>query len=522
VEGPLTLNQIVQKTELEAGQVKESLVCLIQHNIMYFSVSEEQSHYHLLLNNIFVRVRFPRFCGIAKELFPVAGIIILRELFTNGRMTRTQLVAKVKDHRGRGGFSVVDDDAKIQAEIDELIKGQFLRLASAELRDAIEREVSGKKEQSTSRLTVESHRPVSAPSVGARGRGRGRGRGAAAAPKRLRPDDDEGNEKKKAKTKSKSDDVVEAAETCIPTLDYEYTNQSEALWFINPIPFEDVIRREKCTTLLETKFEHAAALVVSEMWDMVSALRGQKWVDRVIPEEKIAQKILALPTQPPFTPDLLQRVFLVITEGRIAKCVSSRGDNKYSLDVPEMMRMLRQREVESIIYNRYELQGLRIFRLLVMKTALEEQQVAKMTMISPTETRAKLTEMLRGDVIQVREIPKTKQDYKPQNVLFFWSVNWPNLVTLLTDQIYQAINNVNVKLHHELESHAGILQRYDAELRAVKSGAQASVNMLREHEEKAKMLLDIQDRMEDAILALDDTLFILSDNVDQDSNFISK
>lgn len=85
-------------------------------------------------------------------------------------------------------------------------------------------------------------------------------------------------------------------------------------------------------------------------------------------------------------------------------------------------------------------------------------------MMSPVDVRERLTEMLHADLVQVREIPKGKQDYKPSNVLFFWNVNWPNALSILIDRTYHATYNVLMRLNHELDENALLLQKYEEDV----------------------------------------------------------
>lgn len=153
LEGHKTLEVLVAKTDLAEDRVKESLRLLIQHNLVYFSMVGEAVHYHLIVQNIFVRLRFPKFSNLMKKRFPLTvcivsavthnkGEIMVREIFTNGRMTRAQLVSKAKEQaRKRSPHSDPPSEDDLLKEIDDAIKSQYLRLATAEIRDAVERDM---------------------------------------------------------------------------------------------------------------------------------------------------------------------------------------------------------------------------------------------------------------------------------------------------------------------------------------------------------------------------------------------
>jgi hypothetical protein len=69
LEGPLTLENLVKNTELAEDRVKECLRLLIHHNLVYYSIQDEIVFYHLVVANIFVRLRFPKFSSIMETKF---------------------------------------------------------------------------------------------------------------------------------------------------------------------------------------------------------------------------------------------------------------------------------------------------------------------------------------------------------------------------------------------------------------------------------------------------------------------
>lgn len=71
LEGHITLESIVAQTDLGEDRVKESLRLLIQHNLVYFSMMGDTVFYHVVIQHIFVRLRFPRFSLLMKKRYPV-------------------------------------------------------------------------------------------------------------------------------------------------------------------------------------------------------------------------------------------------------------------------------------------------------------------------------------------------------------------------------------------------------------------------------------------------------------------
>ena len=68
-KGPATLVEIVSNTKLQPDQVKECLIVAIQHNFVYFVQTRQSEKYHIVLDNLVIRLRFPQFIKLAREKF---------------------------------------------------------------------------------------------------------------------------------------------------------------------------------------------------------------------------------------------------------------------------------------------------------------------------------------------------------------------------------------------------------------------------------------------------------------------
>jgi len=177
------------------------------------------------------------------------------------------------------------------------------------------------------------------------------------------------------------------------------------------------------------------------------------------------------------------------------------------LEVSFVTSELRQKLIDTYIFQKYGISSLRLFRILLMRGSVEESELVKICMISAAEARERLLGMLHCDLLEVREIPKGKPgDYKPSSVLFFWHVNCQNVLRILVDQTYHAAHNVLVRLHHELDQNLALLTKAD-EAVDPKNG----LSLTKDEKSKLQWVKEVQERMEDAILSLDETIVLLTD-----------
>jgi hypothetical protein len=73
--GQQTLQQLRQRTQLIESQVREALLVGLQHNFVIVNpeplktASTVQIYYAILIDNVLIRIRFPRFALHAKHTF---------------------------------------------------------------------------------------------------------------------------------------------------------------------------------------------------------------------------------------------------------------------------------------------------------------------------------------------------------------------------------------------------------------------------------------------------------------------
>uniref|UniRef100_A0A804RLF8 DNA-directed RNA polymerase III subunit RPC3 n=1 Tax=Zea mays TaxID=4577 RepID=A0A804RLF8_MAIZE len=97
--GALSLQDIVRRLELSPGQVKNSLLILIQHNCVQAYTSPRGAGdrtvtlYLAIFDNVLHRLRFSKFLSVVRVDIPESEVL-LEGLLQNGRLTFEQLVER--------------------------------------------------------------------------------------------------------------------------------------------------------------------------------------------------------------------------------------------------------------------------------------------------------------------------------------------------------------------------------------------------------------------------------------------
>jgi len=197
---------------------------------------------------------------------------------------------------------------------------------------------------------------------------------------------------------------------------------------------------------------------------------------------------------------------------QILKQIQDHNKARYYVNVPTIMKLIKDKTVDSIIKEKFGPDCLRIFRLLFLKKHLEEQQISDMAMISLKDARNCLYTMLASDYVQIQELQKGK---KHNASIFLWSVDIPHLYHCFIRDIYKAIKNLMLRLQYETDNNQLLLLKEEEQERRHNEGIQHDI--LTEAEKKQSLrFTELQKRMHHAISRMDHTLMILADRVDEE------
>ena len=163
-------------------------------------------------------------------------------------------------------------------------------------------------------------------------------------------------------------------------------DDDKILWRANYEEFHRRFRHKACASLVLAKVDSEASCVLSAMLILSrpheSKLREER--SPPLPEAEIVAAVaeandsLRLPSER--VPAVLLR--LAADTSELITCAGEgHGGPAYCVNMKRIIDLIRMKEVEAVVKERWGGQACRIFRLLLVKRQLEQKQIAEMAML---------------------------------------------------------------------------------------------------------------------------------------------
>jgi len=134
-------------------------------------------------------------------------------------------------------------------------------------------------------------------------------------------------------------------------------------------------------------------------------------------------------------------------------CKTLSCTNKYNKMFHDLkhftMSLIRMKEIEAVVRERFGGPACRIFRLLLLKRNLEQKQIAEMAMIPVKDTRELLYKLLKAKYVQIQELART-MDHAPSRTFYLWRVDPICAAGQVGREIYKATFNLRARLMFEM------------------------------------------------------------------------
>ena len=102
--------------------------------------------------------------------------------------------------------------------------------------------------------------------------------------------------------------------------------------------------------------------------------------------------------------------------------LSDLNGGSYAVSLSNAASFIRRKTLESIIEDKMGFMSRRIFSLLIQHRQLEQKQISDFAMMPLKDCREKLYLMLKANVLQLQEIPKSF-DRAPSKTIYLWRVS---------------------------------------------------------------------------------------------------
>jgi DNA-directed RNA polymerase III subunit RPC3 len=543
-----TLDELVRVTGLDKGLVRESLIVGIQHNFVVGMEQEREgtkagggknvlTTYHLILENVLVRVRFPAYIVQAKEKFGDYAEQIVMAILKEGRATvQTLLALPLEEGLPDYSHQCVLDSVKVLKDNKYLMEvpkantestlpcrsssrplttgdeDDDTPLARGRKRSSsgtvITKKTGSEKDGTTSTAKRTAKAPVRAKKSSSNAKKTAM---LSVAPElRIYDNDDDGAAPSFSSAMQMDDFPIEPLVP--PTTNSSITATSihlehdETRYCLDYDRFNREFAKDACIAFVGEKIDLNAAGIFREMFEVSET-------SRLVSEERLHFN-LTNPERPSYDRSLaaLPKARLLHYLDLMSKDrtqMLTKHSNGYSINHKSILTMVKQKMIESVVLDKFGGDSLRIFRLLLLKNLLEQKQVSELAMTPIKETRDCLYKMLQHHFVHLQEVPRTSE-HIPSKTFYLWCVRLPHVQKTLINDMYKAMRNMRLRLSHTLVSHQDLYAKREEEERILLHNPKYSLLTDAEHAQLADLQI-VQERLEVSVIHLDASIRILED-----------
>ena len=373
---------------------------LVQHNCvlpLQTMKSDDDVVYKIEIDDILHRLRYPRFLLHVRECLGKTHEILLEGLLEHGRLRSHQLFARASASPGYDRDS--NQGKSLEDIFGELVEGRFVERVPIGY-GSKQRSVSdGKAEQVGSQAT-----------------------------EREKSNDVQSRSTIHDDRHKLSAEVVGLGE------------EDDALWRVNANEFNRRFRHIACAALVREKVDQSAGHLLLTMLELSRGHEVQVDEERStsVTEADIMQKLSGsgAATQMKNMKSALEKLSADTSE--LISCIgNTHGGANYCVNMRRIIDLIRIKEIEAVVRERFGGPACRIFRLLLLKRNLEQKQIAEMAMIPVKDTRELLYKLLKAEYVQIQEVARTS-DHAPSRTFYLWRVDLLRVVEQVGRDLYRA------------------------------------------------------------------------------------
>ncbi|GJQ11299.1 hypothetical protein GpartN1_g3090.t1 [Galdieria partita] len=494
--GTCGFKELVKLSGVSAEKVKQAVAVLLQHNVVCayerdsgrvfmnkpWNLDGEEGVevvFEAKVEEVLLRLRFPRFIQLAREYYGETGEVLCQILLERGLLSFEDVIQVGITH-GRLKSSAVADSI-----LHKMIDDNFVCVAGCEYHEKNEKDI-------------------------------------LASPSGM-----------KRKRSTSSDSFPGREEDGVQNSSESFRFAQLELYRVSTNFLNRILRHEAFLDLVVHTVRENCRMVANCFRAILSLTRREDECfesEQSLPVQRDAildeiRNQMASSSEL-VTVDQLNEALNVLQDERY-NFISGIGMSSFVVEIRKIRQLLKQRATEHLILKRHGASGLRIYRLLLDKGAVEQRQLLEFAMLPGTTAREKLYAMFRDGYVVVNEIPSSS-DYKSSRSFFLWSVDMSHVFTNVLCHAYKATMNMLIRLrtlHAEFTRLLGSnLYCVSEELEAVSiqqeilerhlPGQTSNMNLSSASLELKERLEKLQQRMglyEVSILRLDKNIMCLRD-----------
>ncbi|KAG1449141.1 hypothetical protein G6F46_008167 [Rhizopus delemar] len=458
LKGRLALPDIIRFTGLSTRQVKESLVVLVQHSIVYFSEAPEgkiePTFYSIDPERIMMRLRMGSILRDVDERYGKEAETICKLLFLNGRMTMKGVMQWAKQNVKRGQLD------KFRQSFTQLVVNQHIKATLPEHSRSTMDRLLAATEKENEKYTIMTSKDIANAKLSAQAQIDAEyGTDEIIGMKRKVVDPMDYQRKRAALSEVGQEMEEEEAEI------------DEKIFFsVNYDKFNMLFRNDAIIDFATERINRSAGQIVKAFFeygkDKMKTLKEQDspsatpvHIANVVTKTDVATRgDIVLPKDPlePNKKPSLQEIvrgyitLLKMDPAGFIKSKDERGANHYAVNFEKLRNTMKRRIIEGLVRERYGVATCRVFKILIEKGKLDESQIQKLAMLPAKDTREKLALLKTKGFVEIQEVPRTA-DRAPGRCFHLWYVPLEKCYQEVLVDSYRIICNLQQRKRQELK-----------------------------------------------------------------------
>eukprot|EP00042_Codosiga_hollandica_P023421 m.92785 g.92785 ORF g.92785 m.92785 type:complete len:489 (+) comp51176_c0_seq3:26-1492(+) len=399
--------QSLSRALSKGAMVKESLIVLLQHNLIKATETEDGTvFYDVNVQDLLWRGRIPRYLQVVERKFDQLGAEIIEFLFSHGRARLSHI---------RRGLLGADSQS------DLALQRKFTELLDARL---VVRMIVYSSEDDRSLITEADlySLPAECRALFL----------SDAGVKRKRRDSNE------------------------PQLADEENDDATIYWRVNVDAINRLLRNEWIVKCLASRLDKRAAQITQLILDLAPS-------ESPTHTGPVSYFQLANKLQGVMATSMIKEYLDVLTcdsRGVVIRCSEAQG-GEFQIDISKATALARELVIEKIILEKFGDCCHRLYHLLVLNPNMEQKQLSEKALVASfKETKSALNELFRAGFIQLQELPKPGDRSATAKNYFFWTVNPEVVLANTLDRLYRTTANLNSRAEHEKLAHARLLRQH--------------------------------------------------------------
>ncbi|KDQ33723.1 hypothetical protein PLEOSDRAFT_1073903 [Pleurotus ostreatus PC15] len=499
--GRLTFSQIVRFTPLNPRTARAAILILVQHNIVWHSVTEEEGEVlEVNIDECLIRLRFGRFAWQAEELFGRTGGEIVQLILDHGKLRPPDIIGPLS-----GGS--VKESAVYAQTLHKLVSAAYLKpstlLSHVSPRDKRIKYEAEEKAKITGFPTAKELRQAK-----------------EAAEARMKREEAEaekiGLKRKPIENghRSSKKKAVEEEEIVDDTVYFRINYQRFSVHIRNSLIEQAARERynDGAAAVVRATLQASAAKQFSLEDPRTDPVSIANIAQHIHDDDNLASGLLSASKKPNTMACLKDYLGILSaadnpTPAGRAGAFLSFSSSKIQVEFEVVARRLKKRVLEAVAREKHGDEGVRIIRLLLDVGKMDEKQVSKSVMMPNKDVRPLLSALAGDSLISTQEVAKTA-DHNPTRTFYLWYVDLQKAYSVILGQLYKTLYNIGTRREAEQEEPnvKAVLDKMQRSDVAADNSLLSRMEQetLKEWEAKRQKLVILQMRVEEAVFIVKD------------------